>query len=233
MEVEKSSNKGIINELGPATNLIKHPCRLILSGRSTMGKTTLGVDIICARILKSVNRCFAVCPTWYQQSALEPLRRVKKAFTRETVFTQASDGVFDHIFNICNRDHVPSFLFVDDSAAESSVNKGNKGSFSRLCLAAPHLNLTIFGCFQRLTQCSPSFRDNTEFLISFIPTTLQEVKTITSEFSPCPAKKDSVLITKNALDYCWANARFCFISREAFTGKIYYYCGFDSKVEFK
>lgn len=225
-------NSSLINELGEATNKIKHPCRLILSGRSTMGKTTLAVDIICKNILKDVKRCFAVCPTWYQQPSLARLRQVEGAFVKKNVFSLANDSVFDLIFKQCDRDRIPTFLFVDDSAAESSTNKGNKGSFARLCLASPHLNLTIFGCFQRLTSCSPAFRDNCEGLISFIPSKLLDVNTIIEEFNPCPSRKDTKDVVKQALTECWSQARFCFIWREAFTGKIHYFCGFNAQVRF-
>lgn len=229
----EKEGKKLINELGEATKKIIHPCRVILSGRSTMGKTTLAVDIICNNILKDVGRCFAVCPTWYQQPSLKRLRDIPHAFPKKNVFSLANDPVFDFIFKQCDNDRIPTFLFVDDSAAESSTNKGNKGSFARLCLASPHLNLSIFGCFQRLTSCSPAFRDNCEGLISFIPSKMLDVNTIIQEFNPCPSNKNTKDIVRAALTTCWEKARFCFIWREAFTGKIYYYCGFNSLCRFQ
>lgn len=198
-----------------------------------MGKTTLAVDIICAQLLRSVKRCYAVCPTFWQQPSLETLRKIKGAFTKKTVFTQVHDQVFDVLFKIMDNDHIPTLLFVDDAAAEAATNKGNKGSFARLCIAAPHLNLTIVGCFQRLTSCSPAFRDNCECLISFIPSKTIDVDTLVKEFNPRPAHAMSASIVKKALEYAWKNARFCFIFREAFTGQIYYYCGLNSVIEFK
>jgi hypothetical protein len=89
------------------------------------------------------------------------------------------------------------------------------------------------GCFQRLTQASPAFRDNTEGIISFIPSKLQDVETLCEEFNPCPARKRSKDIVKRALDYGWRNARFCFIYREAFTGKIYYFSGLNDEIDFE
>lgn len=223
---------GLINELGPAANKIRHPCRVIISGRSTMGKTTLAVDLVCKYIMKDVKRCFAVCPTFNQQPTLARLRNIPYAFPSKHVFTQVNDQVFDYIFQLQDRDKVPAFLFVDDAAAEASTNKGNKGSFARLCLASPHLNLTIFGCFQRLSACSPAFRDNCEGLISFIPTKTLDVDTIIKEFNPKPANMKNGEIVKKALETAWANARFCFIWREGFTGKVYYYSGFSHVIHF-
>ena len=197
-----------------------------------MGKTTLAVDLILTQFMKNVKRCFAVCPTWYQQKTLKPLRDIPNAFPKSNVFTDVNDAVFEAIFQRLNAKPCPTLLFVDDAAAEAATNKGNKGAFSRLCLAAPHLQLSIVGCFQRLTSASPAFRDNTEGVISFIPSKIQDVQTLYEEFNPCPARAKSKDIVKEALDYSWKNARFCFIWREAFTGKINYYCGLDSEVAF-
>ncbi len=197
-----------------------------------MGKTTLAVDLILTRFMANVKRCFAVCPTWYQQKTLKPLRDIPGAFPKHNVFTAVDDDVFETIYQRLVAKPCPTLLFVDDAAAEAAVNKGNKGSFSRLCLAAPHLQLSIVGCFQRLTSASPAFRDNAEGLISFVPSKLLDVSTLYEEFNPCPARAKSKELVREALDYGWKNARFCFIWREAFTGKISYYAGLDSEVSF-
>lgn len=198
-----------------------------------MGKTTLAVDIICAQLFKSVRRCFAACPTFWQQPALAPLRRVKLAFPPKHVFTNVDDNLFDRLFHLFSRDRVPTLLFVDDAAAEQATNKGNKGAFARLCLAAPHINLTIVGVFQRLASCSPALRDNCECLISFKPTQLPDVDRIIQEYNPCPAEKLSKDIVRRALSYAWDNARFCFIWREKFTGRMLYYVGLQEEIHFK
>ncbi len=198
-----------------------------------MGKTTLAVDLICKYILPNVRRCIAVCPTFWQQDTLERLRRVQGAFTRTSVYSHADDSVFDKIFNILNKKPAPTLLFIDDCAAEQATNKGNKGSFSRLCLAAPHLNLTIIGCFQRITAASPAFRDNCEGLISFIPSHTLDSKIIYTEFNPAAGLKSSVDDVCQALTKIWSEHRFCFIWREAYTGKIHYHAGFDGEVVWK
>lgn len=233
-EEMKAPPKPKFNELGPATMLIKHPCRLIFSGRSTMGKTTLSVDVICTQLLPSVKRCYAVCPTFWQQDALAKLRNVHGAFPKDHVYTRATNDVFDRIFRHLDRTkHIPSLLFVDDAAAERATNDGNKGAFARLCLAAPHLNLSIVGSFQRLTQCSPALRDNCEGLISFLSSTEQETKTLLREFCP-PAMMDSKGKKKllQVLIQCWEQYRFCFIWREKFTGHVFYHAGFQNRIQF-
>lgn len=221
-----------LNEVNNEAMKIKHPYRLLVTGRSTMGKTTLAVDIIIHRLMRGTRRCFAVCPTWYQQKALAPLRAIKGAFPPQNVFTKVSDDVFNHIFAICNRDHAPTLVFLDDSAAEAATNKGSKGAFARLSIACNHLNISMVGIFQRLTQASPAFRDNAEGIISFIPSKMLDVDTIVDEFNPCPAHPESRLIVKKSLELAWNHARFCFIHREAFTGKVIFHSGFKNRIAF-
>jgi hypothetical protein len=198
-----------------------------------MGKTTLAVELILKNILPRVKRCYAVCPSFLNQPALAPLRKVKGAFPSKNVFTKVSDQIFEQIFNQITKEPGPTLLFVDDAAAEASTNKGNKGAFSRLCLTSPHLDLTIVGCFQRLTSCSPALRDNAEGLISFIPTKILDIETIFTEYNPSPTSPKQTRVVQNALQYAWENARFCFIWRYKFSGQIDYYSGFSNKIEFK
>lgn len=223
------SQKKLVNELGPAIDLVKHPTRLIASGRSTMGKTTLAVDIMLDRILPSVRRCFAVCPTFYDQPQLHRIRAVKNAFPKSNVFTKVNDAVFEYIYQQLKKDPKPTLLFVDDAAAEQATNKGNKGSFSRLCLASPHLNLSIVGCFQRLSAASPALRDNAECLLSFQPTKLLDVETIVKEFNPCPTAKNSCRNTKAALQHAWSMRMFAFIYRVP-RGPVKMYAAFDDEI---
>ena len=221
----------LVNELGKAADLFQHPVRLIVAGRSTRGKTTLSVDIILAKLLRDVRRCFAVCPTFWEQPALLRLRKVPGAFTKKTVFTRVDDAVFEYIYMQLKKNPAPTLLFVDDAAAEAATNKGNKGAFSRLCLAAPHLNLTIIGCFQRLTSASPALRDNAEGLIAFAPTKILDVDTIVKEFNPCPAKKHSKDIVSKALQHAWDNSMYALIWRVK-RGPVLFFSGLNNEVEF-
>ncbi len=231
----KSNKKKIyvpINDLGPALKLITPPCRVNLVGRSTMGKTTLAVDIIMTRLIMHVHRVFAVCPTFWNQPALEPLRKIEGCFTDKNVYTQVDDEVFDTIYDIIDPTrYIPTLLFVDDSAAEAATNMGNKGAFSRLCLASPHLNLTIVGVFQRGSSCTVSLRDNTEFVVVFKPTKTQDIDMIVDENNPFPALKESAQVIRQALHKCWQHGRYVFIYREPFTGAVKYYCDMDKQVQ--
>lgn len=219
--------------LGLASELIQHPIRLNIIGKSRMGKTTLAVRIICQCIMKDVQMCFATCPTFWVQPQLKPLRDIPGAFHKGNVFTQIDDEVFEKIYQWLEaHPQIPTFLFVDDAAAERATNQGNKGSFSRLCLASPHLNLTIVGVFQRGSSCSPSLRDNSEGIIIFKPTKVHDVKMILDECNPNPELKTFDTCVRKALNLCWSSEeRFAFIYRAALTGNVEYFCGFRDKIQ--
>lgn len=227
-------NGGIVNHLGEHIYKIQHPVRLILTGRSTMGKTTLGVDIILKNIISQVGQVFVACPTFWQQSQFAPLRNITNCFNTRNVFTHVTDEVFEKIFKILDhqKGSIKTLLIVDDAAAEGATNKGNKGAFSRLCLASIHLNLTIIGMFQRLTSASPAFRDNAECLVSFTPSKRQDITTIIEEFNPNPAITDNDDNVRRVLNDAWESHRFVFIHRPAFYGNIDYYAGFDKQLSF-
>jgi hypothetical protein len=233
-KLENTKQGVTVNEIGPAARQIRHPCRLLITGRSTMGKTTLAVDIILSSLLSKVQRCFAVCPTFWSQPALKSLRDVNKDgvyyFTNKTVFTQVDDSVFNLLYEVISAHPAPTLILIDDSAADRATNIGNKGAFSRLCISCNHHNTSMVGIFQRLSSASPSFRDNCEGLISFIPTKILDIDIIYKEFNPSPTHIKSLEVVKKILNVCWSHARFCFIWREAFTGKIHYYAGFKARV---
>lgn len=232
-EEKQSVQPYVVNELGPAVNVIKHPVRLLVSGRSTMGKTTLAVAIICNNLMKDVNRCFVVCPTFWSQPAFAPLRRIPNAFNHRNVFTIANEDVFNYIWQMIMQKPANTLIIVDDCAAEASTNKGNKGAFARLCISCNHHQTSLIGIFQRMTSASNQLRDNAEGLISFIPSNIDYRDIIYKEFNPCPAEVKSFKTVLAALNEAWTTSRFCFIWREAFTGKIYYYSGFKKLIKFR
>lgn len=221
---------------GEGVGRIKHPCRMIISGKSQMGKTTLMVDIVKNVMMRGVRRCFAVCPTWYQQSTLAPLRRIKYAFPKKRVFTKATEENFEKIFNIIDKERdydgnrIPTLLIVDDCAAEQALNRGNHGAFGRLSIASPHLDLSIFCVVQKMTSASPLLRENTEGVISFIPSRVKDIEILTDEFNPCPFYANNRKILLKVLEECWSQERYCFIWREPVTGKVAYYAGLGKKI---
>jgi len=183
--------------------------------------------------MHQVRQCFAVCPTFNVQPQLATLRNIPGAFPKEHVFTNVDDGVFRGIHQILKRQRysVPTLLFVDDAAGEHATNKGNKGAFANLCLASPHLNLTIIGVFQRLACCSPALRDNAESLISFVPSMTADLKRLYEEYNPCVTDPDSKNILLKVLKLCWKKSRFAFIHRENRDPNVQYYSGFDERVK--
>lgn len=237
-QVRDDSQRLTKNDLGHSViTKIQHPMRILVSGRSTLGKTTLAVDFIKLQLIPQVRRCFAVCPTWYSQNTFQPLREVRGAFPKKNVFTDVDDACFDEIFERCTHLKAPSLLIVDDAAAERATHGGNKSSFARLCIAAPHLNLSIIGCFQKIATATPSFRYNAEALIAFESTGMEDVERIIEEFNPCPAHHNSKSITRAAIMQAWTGDRFVFIHREAFhpnqpKPRVRFYSGFKHEISF-
>jgi hypothetical protein len=224
-----------MNALGDYVTLLNHPVRALFTGRSTLGKTTLAVDVIMSRIIPHVQQVFAVCPTFWHQHQLSRLREIPQCFTEYNVFTEVDDSVFDNIYHILSAQDsaIPTLLFVDDSAAEQATNMGNKGAFSRLCLATPHLNLSIFGIFQRLRAASCSLRANTEAVISFIPSKVGDVDVIQEEFNPYPAMgRKGKQVVAQALTQAWQSPQhYVFIWRPPRKGVVLYHEGFETEIE--
>ena len=203
----------------------------MVGGRSGQGKTTLVIQLIKKCFLKDVQRCFVACPTWYSQRMFHSLRKIPGAFPDKYCFTEVVDSVFEYVWQQCNKFRAPTLLFVDDAGAEASIHKGNKGAFARLCINSRHLNLTIIGIVQRFTLVTPSFRDNCEAIISFIPTKDDDVDLIAREFNPSPGHKDGRLEAKRYLLQAWTSRdMFCFIYRPPRNPKIYFYNGLHTRL---
>jgi hypothetical protein len=202
-----------------------------------MGKTTLMTEIVMKYLIKSVRRCFAVCPTWYQQPALAPLRRIKGAFPRNRVSQQATEQTFEAIFYLLNTERlkgrrIPTLLIVDDCAAESSLNKGNHGAYGRLAIASPHLNLSICTVVQKMVSASPLMRENTEGVIAFIPSRVADIDIIVDEYNPFPFLSNNRKLLLRVLEKCWRENRYTLIWREPLTGKTAYYAGLQEEITF-
>ncbi len=193
-----------------------HPTRILIAGRSTSGKTTLAVQLVTRHMLRGLRRCYAVCPTFYSQPALKPLRLIKGGFQHKDVFLDPSNEAFDYVLEQQRAYRTPALLFVDDAAADSCTNAGSKGSFARLCIMAPHLNLTIVSIFQALKQCTLAMRTNCEILVSFQPNGVREVECILEEFNPFPSAVDSKKRVKAMLTQAWTQYRYAIIIKTAF-----------------
>lgn len=211
--IRETSNK---NREFNAGQLIIHPARLLIIGRSTSGKSTFAVSLIQRFIFRQVRRCYAICPTFYTQPTLYPLRQVQGAFRRKDIFSSASDDAFRFIFDQQRRFPYPALLFIDDVADAHCTNIGSKGAFAKLCIQAPHINLTIVAIFQGLTQCSKAMRINTEGLIAFMPDSEDEVNQITKEFNPWGFQLGGKKLLRTRLEETWKNERFAFFWKTKF-----------------
>jgi hypothetical protein len=207
---------------------------ILFTGRSGMGKTTLAVKVILKRYINVVNQVFAICPTFWVQAPLEPLRKIPNCFNDSNVFTNVTEGIFKRVLNliVSNKKRPKTLLFIDDAAGDFCTNRGNKGSFAKLSIAAPHLNLSIIGIFQQAKTASPSFRNNCEGLVSFVSNRRADVEIICNEFNPLPASNNSPNLVNRAIVQAWKEARFLFVWRGQFDVNTTFFGGFNKKIEF-
>lgn len=216
---------------------INHPIRTVFTGKSQMGKTTLMVDLIRRRLIASVQRCYVVCPTWYEQPAFQPLRRIKGAFPAKRVYTEATEEVFEEIYRKIKKENarvgrkIPTLLLVDDCAAERALHTGNHGAFGRLAISAPHLNLSIACTVQKLVSASPLLRENTEVVICFYPSRKKDVNILIDEYNPCPWEAGSSKTLRRMMGQCWDKKSYCTIFREPLTGHTAYHIGLGQEVQ--
>lgn len=209
---------------------ISHPYRLLIAGRSTSGKTTLAVELILQQLLRQVRRCYAVCPSFFIQQTLEPLRRVRGAFQRRDVFTNVSNEAFEKIFETQRQFKTPALLFLDDAAAEYCTNAGSKGPFARLCIQSSHLNLSVVAIFQGITQACKPLRYNCEGVIVFMPNGERETKTIIEEFNIDSSNPGMRKMMLQALNVAWMEHRFAFIHKSFPQAR--FYAGFTKQITF-
>ncbi len=166
-----------------AFKLIKHPTRVLVSGKSQSGKTTLMLKLLTKRLIKQVERLIVVCPTFLPQ----PKYRVLDKFLDEgDFFESAHESTFIEIRTQIEDQkwQVKTLLLIDDQAAETALHTGRKGPFAFLSYNAIWLNLTIIVVTQNLTAVTPAFTDNCENLLVFKTLRRRELDLLGDEFNP-------------------------------------------------
>jgi hypothetical protein len=176
-----------------ALDLLNHPFRLMVSGRTLSGKTTTTVKFIKYMLKKSKwQRILLVCPT-AAQDTFNPIRTLILK-----VFDSPSEDTYDLIYRLCSPKSekklspVRTLLIVDDCSADGSTNKGRKGAFSRLANNARWLNLSMIVISQNMSSISPAFRDNAEGLMLFHTMNKKERQYILDERNPFPKNSSAM-----------------------------------------
>ena len=153
----------IINEHPTMVELITHPHRTLIIGRSRSGKTTLAVSFLASGYIDKFEVVYWFCSTIDDQDTYDCLREY---IHEDMVWKDLNDAALQEMLDFHNEAERPKALMViDDQSAQTSLNKGNKGIFAMIVTTAPWLNLSIMCLSHKVTSVSPVFRDNAEHVI--------------------------------------------------------------------
>jgi energy-coupling factor transporter ATP-binding protein EcfA2 len=199
-----------ITEKNPTT-------RILITGRSKSGKTTLALAIACRLIIPYMNRVILVCPSSVSQSAFQCL--LEHVHEKDRHVTNASNELFQSILDSVRQEWNDSkrqkrtLLFLDDIAGDSCTNQGRKGAFANLINESNHIGLSIIGIFQQAAACSNVFRDNAEDIIIFPPARKEDMKKVSEEFIPYQYDEEKKERAIEIATYIWSEGDFLFIHR--------------------
>lgn len=190
--------------------------RVLINGRSGLGKTHLAVGLVEKFFIPVVDIVFIICPSFFTQKTFKNLRR--KVAKENVLAGHPTDKTFEIIkkrilkYRKIDRNY-RFLLFIDDVSSDYSTNMGRKGNFASLSANAPHINLSIIACFQQATACSPAYRNNAEHIIVFPPADKSAYDIFVKEFNPYIYDKIKSKLFLEEVSKIWNKGRFVYISR--------------------
>jgi GTPase SAR1 family protein len=165
-----------------AEALIVHPARILLSGASGSGKTTLAVYIMNSILRREIDRFIIICPTWETQDIFRCMDDIVQ-INRDVIQDAEENNPFQRIKGelIAMRKHcqkkgvrIRVCLFIDDMAGTPILHGGLITPFSSLSTQMRNLDLSCLVLTQQPKLITPSFRLNSNYVISFPATTRNE-----------------------------------------------------------
>jgi hypothetical protein len=179
----------------PSTELfaqrkLRHPCRILYTGRSGMGKTYNAIQLFIDVFSQQVKRLIVICPSYHTQNIYRNLDK----YTRNglDVITQIDKYTFTHIKNDvidchkkCKQEGkkaIPTMLIIDDMSGEKYIHGGRIGPFANLSIQMRPLKISCMVIAQEAHNVSPSFRENANAIISFPAQKRGEVRWLTEEY---------------------------------------------------
>lgn len=156
----------------PAIQLINHPFRVLVIGKSQSGKTTLGVKV-AEWLIPQVDETYVVSPTFEFQPTWAPIRKYV------TVAHDGPDAVFTALYKaiknsmgdeehkIGTKVETRRLLICDDVSYEKTLNLGNKGIFNGFAYNAVWWNLSILVMVHKTTNIGAGLKENCDALIIF------------------------------------------------------------------
>jgi hypothetical protein len=159
--------------LGKAVHLIQHPTRILVIGRSQMGKTTLSVQVVLNRF-PDMDRYIAICPSFHSQSTFDPIRHL---FRHDDVYENPKADIFKKIFNDIKafntfaiskgRRRPNTFILLDDMTGNNIIHGSGKGTFAQFACQVTHFKASLMVISHDPKRVDPNFRKNAENFIIF------------------------------------------------------------------
>lgn len=188
---------------------IRHPARLLLTGKAGSGKTWLAVDLILRVFQNQIDRYIVICPTWSTQGIFRNLDHLVKP--DRDIFEDLENETFNSIYQqilqqirYCQengREPIRTLLFIDDCGSNNLIHGGRISTFGKLAIQFRHLNVSSIVIVQNPKLVSPNYRENANHFIFFPCHRLEEMEWIYKEFNPSFCSKQNFFkILKKAWD---------------------------------
>lgn len=163
-------------------NLIKHPTRILICGKSNCGKTTIAIKILSHLLCYNPNaKLIIICDSWFIQPVFQVIRRLN---ITDIVYPKVTDEILTKIIIEQQKERKKLILFIDDEGANPVLHRNNKGSFADLANRARHLNISTIVISQILTSIDTSYRLNADNIIMFKSLRLIDKEALKNEFNP-------------------------------------------------
>lgn len=180
-------------------DLITHPSRTLICGRSRMGKTTLAVRIINEQLKKSLDRIILVSSSSHQNT----YDSIRKFIQRNDIHSNPHKDTFKNIFEdiaklvrIAHNNGIPpqrTLILVDDLAGTGLMHNNRKGAFASLSVQTPHWSISLIVISHKPTNTDPDFRNNAENIIIFPPDGEEEYLWVKRCYQSLAMKNKSLL----------------------------------------
>lgn len=169
--------------LPPNFLAMRHPCRVILSGPTDSGKT-----VTALRLIENASDFFqlliVVVPSFWTQETYAPLRYLADTDAL-VVFPYLNGSTMSQVHKIITqeKDDKRILVLIDDQAGEKASNTGRFGLLQRIANNCRHMNVSLLCCVQHQTGITPSFRDNSQFVIQWFTANRLERRRLYEEYS--------------------------------------------------